>query len=63
MAHNEREPHHVLALSFADLSVWCYGCEAYVDNARLYKYKNLAHRNKFGTDMLWSYGAATLDLS
>ena len=23
---------HPLTLSFSDLSVWCYGCEAYIDN-------------------------------
>jgi histone deacetylase 6 len=23
---------HPLTLSFSDLSVWCYACEAYIDN-------------------------------
>lgn len=46
---------HSLALSCSDLSVWCYVCEAYVDNKVLHVYKNLAHRYKFGEDMLWSY--------
>lgn len=27
--HNE-ESHHCLAVSFSDLSVWCYSCQAYV---------------------------------
>ena len=31
MFHNE-ESTHPLALSFTDLSVWCYVCEAYIDN-------------------------------
>lgn len=26
------ETQHPLTLSFSDLSVWCYGCEAYIDN-------------------------------
>lgn len=29
--HNE-ESSHPLTLSFSDLSVWCYVCEAYIDN-------------------------------
>lgn len=31
MLHAE-EREHPLALSFSDLSVWCYSCEAYIDN-------------------------------
>lgn len=54
--HNAAQPLHALALSLADLSVWCYACEAYVDNARLYRYKNAAHVDKFGEPMPWSYG-------
>lgn len=44
--------HHPLALSFSDLSVWCFDCDSYVDNERLYGVKNLAHRDKFGEEML-----------
>lgn len=29
---------HPLALSFSDLSVWCYKCEAYIDNPVSFKY-------------------------
>ena len=29
--HNE-ESHHPLALSFSDLSVWCYSCDDYIHN-------------------------------
>lgn len=48
---------HPLTLSFSDLSVWCYVCEAYVDNPKLHKFKNLAHRSKFnGEELVWSYG-------
>lgn len=49
---------HPLALSFSDLSVWCYKCEAYVDNPVLYVYKNLVHQDKFdGEPLVWSYGS------
>lgn len=56
---------HALALSFSDLSVWCFKCDDYIDNPVLYKYKNLAHRDKFGEDMVWSYGSenVTVDLN
>lgn len=47
---------HQLALSFSDLSVWCYACMSYVDNPTLHKFKNLAHLNKFGENLVWSYG-------
>ena len=32
MIDHSNESGHPLALSFSDLSVWCYLCEAYVDN-------------------------------
>ncbi|PSN48229.1 Histone deacetylase 6 [Blattella germanica] len=50
------ENSHPLTLSFSDLSVWCYECEAYIDNHVLYAAKNAVHRSKFGEDMPWSYG-------
>nr|XP_015195456.1 PREDICTED: histone deacetylase 6-like [Lepisosteus oculatus] len=39
---------HALVLSFADLSVWCYDCEAYVHNEVLHEARNAAHCAKFG---------------
>ncbi|XP_035237895.1 histone deacetylase 6 isoform X1 [Anguilla anguilla] len=42
---------HPLVLSFADLSVWCYSCEAYVHNQVLYDARNAAHQSKFGEDV------------
>uniref|UniRef100_H3AE47 Protein deacetylase HDAC6 n=1 Tax=Latimeria chalumnae TaxID=7897 RepID=H3AE47_LATCH len=42
---------HLLVLSYADLSVWCYGCEAYIHNQVLFEAKNTAHRMKFGEDV------------
>lgn len=29
---HEQSTTHPLALSFSDLSVWCYRCESYIDN-------------------------------
>ena len=28
---------HLMCLSFSDLSVWCYGCDHYVDNMVSYE--------------------------
>ncbi|XP_061113820.1 histone deacetylase 6 isoform X1 [Conger conger] len=42
---------HPLVLSFSDLSVWCYACEAYVHNKVLYEARNAAHQSKFGEDI------------
>nr|XP_014087737.1 histone deacetylase 6 isoform X1 [Bactrocera oleae] len=55
MLFHSIEQSHPLALSFSDLSVWCYPCEAYIDNSKLHVYKNLLHRHKFGEDMVWPY--------
>lgn len=33
MMQHAEEAAHPLTLSITDLSVWCYGCEAYIDNA------------------------------
>ncbi|KAI6194681.1 UBP-type domain-containing protein [Aphelenchoides besseyi] len=39
---------HAMALSFSDLSSWCYECNAYVHNDVLAAAKNAAYKNKFG---------------
>ncbi|XP_078342016.1 protein deacetylase HDAC6-like isoform X3 [Crassostrea virginica] len=39
---------HLMCLSFSDISVWCYGCDHYVDNVALFAAKNAAHCHKFG---------------
>ncbi|XP_017758802.1 PREDICTED: histone deacetylase 6 isoform X2 [Eufriesea mexicana] len=49
------EMEHPLALSFSDLSVWCYKCEAYIDNPRLYAARNAAHQSKFNEELPWTY--------
>uniref|UniRef100_A0A2M4BB43 Protein deacetylase HDAC6 n=1 Tax=Anopheles marajoara TaxID=58244 RepID=A0A2M4BB43_9DIPT len=48
---------HPIALSFSDLSVWCYGCDSYIDNGALHPYKTLVHVAKFGEPFRWSYGS------
>lgn len=62
MLFHHLETEHPLALSFSDLSVWCYKCEAYIDNPALFPYKNLAHQSKFGEPLVWSYGTDSLFL-
>ena len=42
---------HRMVLSFADLSVWCYACEAYVHNKALVAAKRAAHISKFQEDL------------
>ncbi|CAK9827838.1 Histone deacetylase 6 [Anthophora retusa] len=46
---------HPLALSFSDLSVWCYNCEAYIDNPLLFAARNAAHQSKFNEELPWTY--------
>ncbi|CAI2351800.1 unnamed protein product [Caenorhabditis sp. 36 PRJEB53466] len=45
------ETSHPMALSMADLSVWCYPCESYVHNPVLIPAKSSAHESKFGEQM------------
>ncbi|XP_062418072.1 histone deacetylase 6 isoform X1 [Pungitius pungitius] len=42
---------HPMVLSFCDLSVWCYLCEAYVHHQILFRAKNAAHSAKFGEEI------------
>jgi histone deacetylase 6 len=42
VAHNVNTGHE-MAISSADLSVWCYSCDYYVDNDKLYAAKNALH--------------------
>ncbi|XP_041457920.1 histone deacetylase 6-like isoform X2 [Lytechinus variegatus] len=42
------ESNHLMVLSYADLSVWCYGCDAYIHNEILIPAKRAAHLDKFG---------------
>ncbi|XP_078064486.1 protein deacetylase HDAC6-like isoform X2 [Mustelus asterias] len=45
------ENDHFMVLSYADLSVWCYGCDSYVHNEVLLPAKSEAHRQKFGVEL------------
>ena len=47
--HNE-ETKHPMVLSFSDITVWCYECEAYVHNPQLDNVKRLAYHSKFCND-------------
>jgi len=47
--HNESTG-HCIVLSFADLSIWCYGCEAYLENEVLTPVMAAAHLQKFGEE-------------
>lgn len=51
---------HPLALSYSDLSVWCFSCDNYVDNELLYQVKNKAHQDKFSGEIMLKpdYGGA-----
>ncbi|CAB3405934.1 unnamed protein product [Caenorhabditis bovis] len=42
---------HPMALSLADLSVWCYPCNTYVHNPVLIPAKSSVHQSKFGEPM------------
>ncbi|XP_014219732.1 histone deacetylase 6 [Copidosoma floridanum] len=56
---HERSSRHPLTLSFTDLSVWCYACEAYIDNPILYAARNAVHQKKFNTELPWTYSEST----
>ena len=45
------EKEHSVTLSFSDISVWCYTCNDYIDNPKLYPFKNAVHKSKFGEEM------------
>ncbi|KAJ3697536.1 hypothetical protein LUZ61_001241 [Rhynchospora tenuis] len=51
MLSHHQETAHSLALSFSDLSVWCFSCEAYLDVQlirELHPVYEVAHLLKFG---------------
>ena len=53
---------HPIALSFSDISVWCYICDDYIDNSTLYKFKNAIHKSKFGENMPCPKGNEIVEL-
>uniref|UniRef100_A0A182FMG5 Uncharacterized protein n=1 Tax=Anopheles albimanus TaxID=7167 RepID=A0A182FMG5_ANOAL len=60
--HSTEAPDHPIALSFTDLSIWCYSCDSYIDHrSALHPYKTLVHMAKFGEPFQCSYDS-TLSL-
>ncbi len=49
MVQHYEQSGHCVALSLADISVWCFECDSYIDNVVLTPAKNSAHCSKFGT--------------
>ena len=50
MVDHFNETNHYLSLSYSDLSVWCYGCDDYINsrNVDLHPYVSELHKAKFG---------------
>ncbi|KAL0925999.1 hypothetical protein M5K25_004379 [Dendrobium thyrsiflorum] len=51
MVNHHQETGHCLALSFSDLSVWCFACDAYLDVQMIQQLQpvyEVAHLLKFG---------------
>lgn len=44
---------HPMTLSFSDLSVWCYGCEAYIDNPVIVVFLIFEKRSCFFTRLFF----------
>ncbi|XP_052280508.1 histone deacetylase 6-like isoform X1 [Dreissena polymorpha] len=51
MVKHGKSADHPVVLSYADLSVWCYKCDNYLDNEILRPAKNAAHNSKFGVEI------------
>ncbi|XP_015929609.2 histone deacetylase 6 [Parasteatoda tepidariorum] len=49
MLQHGQDMKHVLTLSYVDLSVWCYACDAYIHNELIAPIKEHAHIKKFGS--------------
>jgi len=47
MVEHYQKSKHPIALSFSDLSIWCYVCESYIRNPKLSRSFELAHKDKF----------------
>ncbi|KAI8593377.1 hypothetical protein BDZ88DRAFT_404483 [Geranomyces variabilis] len=50
-AHAEEEADHCVAVSFSDLSTWCFKCNDYIDNPVLQPLRSFLHERKFGEPM------------
>jgi len=51
MSEHYQKEKHPLVISFADLSIWCYECDSYIENRLVQDYvvKEI-HRRKFGRE-------------
>ncbi|EAR86307.2 Zn-finger in ubiquitin-hydrolase (macronuclear) [Tetrahymena thermophila SB210] len=45
--HNQQNQDHQVAVSFSDLSFWCYECDSYITNQDLSKLRKLFQKAKF----------------
>mmetsp|Transcript_43001 Transcript_43001/g.69769 ORF Transcript_43001/g.69769 Transcript_43001/m.69769 type:complete len:121 (+) Transcript_43001:190-552(+) len=43
LAHNEAQPEHPIALSFSDLSLWCFSCDSYISNPSFQPILDMLH--------------------
>ena len=50
LAHHD-DTGHPMALSLADISVWCFPCDSYLEHASLRAAKNAVCVSKFGCDL------------
>lgn len=48
MVEHTQAASHPIALSFSDISVWCYSCDDYVESDVLHQVKSVVHQAKFG---------------
>ena len=55
--HNTQNPEHMLAMSFADFSFWCYECDSYVIH-ELLKHATKEHPDGF---YLQKFGGQSAD--
>ncbi|CAJ0759387.1 22738_t:CDS:2 [Entrophospora sp. SA101] len=48
MSEHNQETSHPLAISFSDMSVWCYECDYYIDSPNLKQIITACYVSKFG---------------
>ncbi|CAJ0633544.1 14421_t:CDS:2 [Entrophospora sp. SA101] len=48
MSEHNQETSHPLAISFSDMSVWCYECDDYIDSPNLKQIITACYVSKFG---------------
>ena len=48
MGEHNGATRHAIALSWSDLSVWCFACEQYIDSSALYELRQAVYTAKHG---------------